>query len=137
MSDLAQHNPVGRFSGLADLYAKHRPTYPAQAVDYLVSHCGLGPDSLLIDVGCGTGISTRLLAACGIPVGGVEPNDEMRAKAEAESAPHWLRYQKGQAEATGLPDGIATVVLAAQAFHWFDAPRALAEFHRLLKPGGH
>src|SRR4029077_10278716 len=93
-------------------------------------------DALLVDVGCGTGISTRQFAGHGVQVIGVEPNDAMRARAEAEPGAATIRYIKGTAEATGLPDGCATAVLAAQAFHWFDAPAALREFHRILRPGG-
>jgi SAM-dependent methyltransferase len=139
MSDLTSTNPTQRFSGLADLYARHRPSYPAAALDLIIGRCGLDGRSLLVDVGCGTGISTRLFAARGIPVLGVEPNDDMRARAEAEPAPPGTpppRYTRGQAEATGLADGCAAAVLAAQAFHWFDAAAALREFHRILRPQG-
>jgi SAM-dependent methyltransferase len=93
----------------------------------------------LIDVGCGTGISTRLFAGRGLRVIGVEPNGEMRAQAEAAPAPPGApapTYCDGRAEDTGLPDATADAVLAAQAFHWFAADAALREFHRLLRPGG-
>ena len=138
MTDLARHNPTGRFSGLAGLYARHRPGYPPEALDRIVRHCGLGPDTPLVDVGCGTGISSRLFAARGVPVIGIEPNDEMRARAEEVPSPgaRAPEYRPGRAEATGLPDGCAQAVLAAQSFHWFDAPAALREFHRILRPGG-
>src|SRR5437764_1226999 len=118
MRDITGYNPTGRFSGLADLYARHRPDYPAAALDLIVRRCGLGRDTLLVDVGCGTGISARLFAARGIPVVGVEPNDEMRSRAEAAPLPAGavsLEYRKGRAEATGLPEGAAAAVLAAQA----------------------
>jgi ubiquinone/menaquinone biosynthesis C-methylase UbiE len=137
--DLSQCNPTGRFTGLADCYQRHRPSYPAAAIDLVLARCGLGPTTLLADVGCGTGISSRLFAARGVPVVGIEPNDEMRQRAEQVAAePGWakLEYRAGQAEATGLPDASVAAVLAAQAFHWFDPQRALGEFHRVLRPGG-
>jgi SAM-dependent methyltransferase len=139
MSDLYRRDPTGRFSGLADLYARCRPTYPDEALDTIVTRCGLGPGSLLVDVGCGTGISARLLAARGVPVRGIEPNAEMRARAEATVPPPGSpapQYSEGRAEATGLPDATADAVLAAQAFHWFEPAAALGEFHRILKPDG-
>ncbi len=139
MSELTNLNPTGRFSGLASLYAKCRPDYPPEAIDFIVTRCGLGPQALLVDVGCGTGISARLVAGRGLPVLGIEPNADMRARAESEPPPPDCptpRYQDGRAEATGLPDGCADVVLAAQAFHWFAPAAALAEFARILKPGG-
>jgi SAM-dependent methyltransferase len=139
MSDLPQRNPTGRFTGLADKYAKYRPSYPAQAIEYIRTHCGLQPDSLLVDVGCGTGISARLFASLGVDVIGIEPNAEMRATAAATSpgpAERPVSFRDGKAEATGLPAGVADLVLAAQAFHWFEPDAALLEFHRILKPAG-
>jgi SAM-dependent methyltransferase len=139
MTSLSQLNPTGRFSGRAAAYAKHRPDYPPAAIDTILARCALGTGSLLVDVGCGTGIASRLLAARGLNVIGVEPNPEMRAAAIAANAlaggPK-VDYRDGQAEATGLPSGIAAAVLAAQAFHWFEPNAALQEFHRLLQPGG-
>jgi SAM-dependent methyltransferase len=140
MSDVSPYRPTERFSGLSELYARHRPTYPAAALDLIQARCGLGPGALLVDVGCGTGISTRLFAARGVPVIGIDPNDDMRARAEAMTPPPGgpaPEYRQGTAEATGLPDGCAAAVLAAQAFHWFDAPAALREFRRVLRSGGH
>src|SRR6266851_2906196 len=85
MSDVSRYNPTGRFSGLADTYAKYRPGYPNAALEYIQRCCCLGGASWLVDVGSGTGISARLFAARGVPVVGVEPNDDMRARAAAEA----------------------------------------------------
>jgi SAM-dependent methyltransferase len=139
MSELSQYNPTGRFTGLADMYARCRPGYPPAAVDHIMAHCRLGQDSVLVDVGSGTGISARLFAQRGVRVIGIEPNAEMRARAQAEPFPADLRapiYQEGRGEATRLPDGMANAVLAAQAFHWCEPEAALREFHRILKPAG-
>ncbi|MCI0461810.1 MAG: class I SAM-dependent methyltransferase [Gemmataceae bacterium] len=139
MSELSRLAPAARFSGLAELYAKCRPTYPDSAVTFILGRCGLKPGSLLVDVGCGTGISARLFAQRGVRVLGVEPNEDMRRRAEAEPLPEGVpvpEYRAGTAEATGLMSASADGVLAAQAFHWFEPDSALREFHRILRPGG-
>jgi SAM-dependent methyltransferase len=138
MSELSRLDPTERFTGLSERYAQHRPSYPAAAVDCIIDHCALGQRSLMLDVGCGTGISARLFAGRGMRVIGVEPNAEMRAAAEAVPSgnPARVAYQAGTAEDTGLPAGIADAVLAAQSFHWFQSEAAMREFHRLLKPEG-
>jgi SAM-dependent methyltransferase len=139
MAELSRLDPTGRFTGRAVAYAKYRPGYPAPALGYIVTTCGLGQGSLLVDVGCGTGISSRLFAAEGVNVVGIEPNADMRGAAQAmnllPAAPS-VTYREGRAECTGLPDAVADAVLAAQAFHWFEPEAALIEFHRLLKPAG-
>jgi ubiquinone/menaquinone biosynthesis C-methylase UbiE len=131
-------DPLDRFTGLAEVYARGRPAYPEAAVTAVIDRARLGPESQLVDVGCGTGISARLFAARGVPVIGVEPNDDMRR--QAEDAPALLgprpEYRAGRAEATGLTAGVADAVLVAQAFHWFEPDAALREFHRVLKPDG-
>jgi SAM-dependent methyltransferase len=136
MAELSQFDPTERFTGLSDGYAKYRPGYPAEALEFVLGRCGLRPGSVLVDVGCGTGISTRLFAAKGLHVIGIEPNAEMRSVAEAATNGDNPSYRDGRAEATGLPDGSVDAVLAAQAFHWFEPETALREFHRILKPGG-
>jgi SAM-dependent methyltransferase len=135
---LSEHRPTERFTGLASLYSQHRPDYPAAALDFIIDRCGLNDKSLLVDVGCGTGISSRLFATRGIRVIGIEPNADMRHQAESESssAGPLPEYREGRAEATGLRDASADAVVAAQAFHWFEPEATLREFHRILKPAG-
>jgi SAM-dependent methyltransferase len=139
MSDPAHLDPTGRFTGLAGLYARHRPDYPQTAVEWIRSHCSLEPSALLVDIGCGTGISSRQFAHLGVTVIGIEPNADMRREAESITLPEGAprpSYRAGRAEATGLADCCADLVIAAQAFHWFDPEPALREFRRILKPGG-
>jgi SAM-dependent methyltransferase len=138
MSEVTSFDPTNRFSGLADVYKKHRPDYPAAALDFIVRTCGLRPGTVLVDVGSGTGISSRQFAHRGLRVIGIEPNADMRRQAEAEPFTDGEPpvYRDGQAEATGLADASADAVLAAQAFHWFDPATTLPEFRRILRPGG-
>ncbi len=139
MSEVARFNPTERFSGLAKVYNLYRPSYPEEAVGAVVKHCHLNMDSILVDIGCGTGISSRCFAKAGVNVVGIEPNADMRTKAAAsydELYEAMLIFVEGTAEATGLEDESIDAVLAAQAFHWFEQGKALEEFHRILKPGG-
>ncbi len=126
-------DPKRRFSGVALDYARHRPSYPSALIDWIARQARLRPGARVVDVGCGTGISTRLFAARGFDVVGVEPNESMRAQASGAGG---TRYVEGEAEATGLPSACADLVCAAQAFHWFRIPEALREFARLARPQG-
>jgi SAM-dependent methyltransferase len=132
---LHELDPTGRFTSRAADYARHRPDYPAAALDCVLD--GLSrPDATALrvaDVGAGTGISSRALAERGVRVIAVEPNAAMRDAAEPREGVEW---RDGAAESTGLPAGSADLVFCAQAFHWFRQSAAVAEFHRVLRPGG-
>jgi ubiquinone/menaquinone biosynthesis C-methylase UbiE len=127
-----------RFGGLAAGYDRYRPDYPAAAIDFVIERCGLKRGARLIDVGCGTGISTRLFAARGLVGVGIEPNADMRRVAETTPCPDGPRptYRNGRADALDVPDASADLILAAQAFHWFANDAALHEFSRVLVRGG-
>ena len=130
-------DPTQRFTYRADTYQRYRPSYPREVVTLLERACGLRPDSLIADVGCGTGLLSRLFLDFGCTVFGVEPNAGMRASAE-ESLAGEARFRSidGRAEATTLPDDAVDFVTAGQAFHWFDAAGARREFRRILRPEG-
>jgi ubiquinone/menaquinone biosynthesis C-methylase UbiE len=128
---------VARFSNRAENYSKYRPGYPAAVLALLKERCALTPESVVADVGSGTGILSELFLKNGNIVYGIEPNKEMRDAAE-----HLLRgYPRfhslnGTAEAIPMENRSTDLVAAGQAFHWFDPQRARAEFSRILKPGG-
>ncbi|MBW4601594.1 MAG: class I SAM-dependent methyltransferase [Calothrix sp. FI2-JRJ7] len=126
-------NPRERFTERADDYVKHRPSYPAQAIDFILQ--GLAPASQILaaDIGAGTGIASRLLAERGVKVIAVEPNAAMRETAQTHKN---VEYRYGGAEATNLPDASVDLVTAFQAFHWFNPEPSLMEFRRILKPDG-
>lgn len=126
-----------RFSDRVSAYVAARPRYPAALVPLLVRELDLPADAVIADIGSGTGISSAPFLAAGFTVIGVEPNDAMRAAAEREfAAEARFRSIKGAAEATTLLDHSVDLVIAGQAFHWFDPARFGSEVKRILKPGG-
>jgi len=133
MTREADINPTGRFTNCVEDYVRYRPTYPVAAIEAILAGLGASETLLAVDVGAGTGISSRLLAERGVRVVAVEPNRAMREAA----APHpGVTWADGTAEAIPLGDGTAELVLAAQAFHWFRAEAAVREMARVAKPGG-
>jgi SAM-dependent methyltransferase len=123
-----------RFSDRVADYVRHRPTYPGQVVEILRREVPLGDGACIADVGSGTGISSAMFLSAGFEVVAVEPNAEMRSAAEGLLGGNArFRSVAAPAEATTLADGSVDLVLAAQAFHWFDAPRARVEFARILR----
>ncbi len=130
-------DPKERFSNRVDDYVSYRPSYPAALVERLTALADLRAGRVVADVGSGTGILTRLLLDTGARVIGVEPNAAMRMAAErALSGEERFESRSASAEATGLRDASVDLVIAAQAFHWFEPVRARAEFGRILRPGG-
>ena len=127
------HDSAARgFARSADAYDRARPEYPPDAIAWLAQRLDLGAGRTVVDLAAGTGKLTRPLAETGAEVIAVEPIAEMRARIGAAAA----RALDGTAEAIPLADASADAVTVAQAFHWFDGPAALAEIHRVLRPGG-
>jgi len=121
------HETARGFAQAAEAYEIGRPDYPAAALEPL----RLAPGMTVLDLAAGTGKLTRALAASGTTVIAVEPVAEMRA-----CLPSSVRALDGTAERIPLEDASADLVTVAQAFHWFDGDAALAEIHRVLRPGG-
>jgi SAM-dependent methyltransferase len=130
--------PTARFSDRVADYVRWRPSYPIEVVRTLEREAHVAPSKTrVVDLGCGTGISSALFLREGYAVTGVEPNQEMRAAGEELLASHpAFRVVPGTAEATGLPDASCDLVIAAQAFHWFDESACRAEVARILVPDG-
>lgn len=130
-------DPTQRFSDRVADYVRWRPSYPAGVIGTLRKAGLLRPEAVVADIGSGTGIFSALLLPHGARVLAVEPNAAMRAAAEEQlGAQKNFTSVAGTAEATTLPDKSVDLVVAAQAFHWFDGPRTRREFARILRPGG-
>lgn len=128
--------PTERFSSRVDDYARYRPSYPPPAIELLKERCGLVAGAVVADLGSGTGILTELLLEGGAEVFAVEPNDGMRGAAEAQLGHHpRFRSVKGTAESTTLAAASVDLLVAGQAFHWFDPQRARTEALRVLRQG--
>lgn len=136
MSDHLSAN-VARFSGFAALYDTMRPPPPQAIVDLLCQLARTPRPALVVDLGSGTGLSTRIWASRAEHVVGVEPSADMRGQAEAHGAATAnVRFQAGFAHATGLPDACADIVTISQALHWMAPAPTFAEVARILRPGG-
>lgn len=118
------------FGAEADAYERARPSYPPDAVAWLVEALGISPGRVVADVAAGTGKFTRLLESTGAWLVAVEPVAAMRARLPR------MPTAAASAEALPFADGSLAAITVAQAFHWFDASAALEEFHRVLQPGG-
>lgn len=130
-------NAVTRFSNRVEDYVKYRPGYPNQVIEVLKNRCRLTSDSVVADIGSGPGNLARLFLENGNELFAVEPNPEMREAGE-QLLGKYPKYHSvdGAAEGTRLSRCSVDFVTAAQAFHWFDWPRAKAEFRMILKPAG-
>lgn len=126
-----------RFSDRVENYIKYRPGYPSEIIYYLKSEDILKSDSVIADIGSGTGISSEMFLKNGNTVYAIEPNTPMREAAEKLLSKYYnFRSINAAAENTTLPDNSIDLIVCAQAFHWFDIPKVKIEFKRILKPEG-
>ena len=122
------------FEAVAEQYERARPTYADDALRWLVDRIGIGPGRRVLDLAAGTGKLTRQLVALGASVVAVEPGDAMRSLLE-RVVPE-AEALAGSAEAIPLADASVDAITVGQAYHWFRPEEALAEMHRVLRPGG-
>jgi SAM-dependent methyltransferase len=128
------HPLAQAFAGVAEDYERGRPDYPAEAIDAIRIGLMLDAGARIADVGAGTGKLTRALSAAGFDVTAVEPLPGMRARLQAQQPK--VAVLEGTAEALPLDDGSVDAVACADAFHWFDGERAVAELARVIRPDG-
>ncbi len=133
-------DPSEIWTGKASSYDRARPTPPPALLDLLTQLIHLPHPALVVDLGSGTGLSTAIWGERAELVIGIEPNADMRKEAvrKVEDHPYaaHIEYREGLAHRTGLPDGCADIVTAAQSFHWMEPTSTLAEIARILRPGG-
>jgi len=133
MSDV--HNSAAKgYQSAADKYQRGRPDYAVQTLDWLLEDLEIAPQSTVVDLGAGTGKFTKCLSELSNYVIAVEPVDAMR-ETLAKNLPQ-VRALKGTATSIPLEGDSVDVLVCAQSFHWFASSAAVAEIHRILKPGG-
>jgi ubiquinone/menaquinone biosynthesis C-methylase UbiE len=133
-------DPSEIWTGKASSYDRVRPTPPPALLDLLTQVIQTPHPALVVDVGSGTGLSTAIWGERAERVIGIEPNADMRKEALRNVEDHpdaaHIEYREGVAHQTGLPDGCADIVTAAQSFHWMEPTATLAEIARILRSGG-
>lgn len=134
---MSENLPTKRFSKTVENYIRYRPSYPVQVLQLLEENCELTPDKIIADIGCGTGIFTKLFVEAGYQVIGIEPNENMLNAAREQFGDYaHFKAKLSPAENTGLADQSVDFITMAQAFHWVDAEKAKKEFQRISKPNG-
>lgn len=122
------------FQTAGDAYERGRPEYPKEAIECLVEALGITRQSIVVDLGAGTGKFTKLLIPYGPKIIAVEPVEGMIRKFKALYPE--TEVMVGTAESIPLPDQSVDAIIAAQAAHWFKGELSLKEIHRVLKPNG-
>ncbi|MDE7293468.1 MAG: methyltransferase domain-containing protein [Oscillospiraceae bacterium] len=130
----SKQNNADRFLGFGEVYENARPKVPKYLVEIICRYLGKAPE-LVVDMGCGTGLSTEVWQeVCGRVIG-IEPSDDMRNIAEKKSTEK-MSFIKAFSDDTGLESDCADVVVCSQSFHWMEPAATLKEVDRILKKGG-
>jgi SAM-dependent methyltransferase len=119
--------------GFADRYDRFRPRPPEALLDWLCRYARTERPAVIVDLGCGTGLSTRAWSGIAERAIGIEPNPAMLAVAEAAPG---VEYRQAFAQQTRLADACADIVTCSQSLHWMEPDPTFAEAARLLRPGG-
>ncbi len=140
MSHIVTHPSanIERFSSVARCYDAYRPEPPVALLDLLTRLSGAEQPKLVVDIGCGTGLSSRVWATRAEEVVGIDPNAHMleQARARPAAGPAKIRYQQGLSSQTGLADGCADIVTCVQCEQWMEPKSTIDEVIRILRPGG-
>jgi len=128
------HPLAEQFASVADAYERGRPEYAPAVIGAVAAELNVRPGDRVLDLAAGTGKLTRALLAFGLDVVAVEPQGPLRDKLADRIGAE--RVRDGLAEAIPLEDASVKAVTVADAFHWFDHRRAVAEIRRVLRPGG-
>ena len=123
-----------RFLGYADTYDEGRPKLPSKAIELLKIYLDNNIDTI-VDIGCGTGLSTEICTLFANKVIGIEPSIDMLNKAKTKENDK-MKFVQGYGDKTGLADEYADIVICSQAFHWMNPESTIKEVYRLLKKGG-
>lgn len=138
MSDISDSfaATIERFSGFADDYDRHRPQPPRALAALLTQIAQCPRPALVVDLGSGTGLSSRYWSDKAERVIGIEPSADMRRTALERGSSGNLQFHDGLSHCTGLPAGVAQIVTCMQSLHWMEPQGTFEEARRLLRPGG-
>ncbi|HBH95871.1 MAG TPA: class I SAM-dependent methyltransferase [Ruminococcaceae bacterium] len=123
-----------RFTGFADIYEKARPTVPEYPVKIICKYLGKKPDTV-VDIGCGTGLSTVVWSSAADNVIGIEPSEDMISAARKKSSDN-IKFVQAYGDSTTLESNSADVAVCSQSFHWMEPAATLKEINRILRTNG-
>lgn len=138
-SEHVNSNNIERFTGFANLYDRNRPSPPQEVIKILHTYLGEKPRNV-VDIGCGTGLSSFLWMNDSVNIIGVEPNDDMRKVAitnwERINKPSNIHFTKGLSHQLELASESIDIITCSQSFHWMEPQSTLHECARVLRSGG-